>query len=64
MAGEEGPVTLAFIVRVEFDGRRWLVTLHDLTSGERRAFASFEGCFAALKERSEVRSQARPRLPR
>ena len=57
-------MTLAFIVRVEFDGRRWLLTLHDLTSGERHAFASFDGCFAALKERSEARSQARPRLPR
>lgn len=43
MAGEEGPVTLAFIVRVEFDGRRWVVTLHDLASGEQRAFGSFEG---------------------
>lgn len=50
-------MTLAFIVRVEFDGQRWTLTLQDLTSGERRRFVSFETCFAALKERSETRSR-------
>lgn len=53
-------MTLAFIVRVEFDGQRWTLTLQDLTSGERRSFASFEACFAALRQLSEARSRRQP----
>jgi len=54
-------VTLAFIVRVEFDGQRWTLTLQDLTSGECRSFVSFETCFAALRQRCEARSRRQPR---
>jgi hypothetical protein len=53
-------VIVAFIIRIEFDGRRWLLTLQDLTTGERRGFVSFEACFAALRERSEERVRTAP----
>lgn len=44
-------MTLAFIVRIEFDGARWRLTLLDVTSGERRDFTSLEGCLTALRQR-------------
>jgi len=54
-------VTLAFIVRVEFDGWRWSLTLHDLASGEQRHFISFEACMAAIRERAEACARRRSR---
>jgi len=57
-------VTLAFIVRVEFDGRTWALTLQDLETGERRAFAGFDACFAALQERALQRAPRAARQPR
>jgi len=57
-------VTLAFIVRAEFDGQRWALTLQDLETGERRDFESFDGCFAALQERAILRAHRAPRSPR
>ncbi|TVR86931.1 MAG: hypothetical protein EA416_14935 [Trueperaceae bacterium] len=59
-----GHVTLAFIVRVEFDGWRWSLTLHDLASGEHRRFASFDACMAAIRERALARAQRRSRRRR
>lgn len=47
-------MTAGFIVRAEHDGRRWKLTLHDLASGERRCFASFEACCAALRGAAEA----------
>lgn len=57
-------MTLAFIVRVEFDGQRWALTLQDLESGERRDFEGFDTCFAALQDRAIVRARRATRSPR
>ena len=54
-------MTLAFIVRVEFDGQRWAITLQDLETGERRAFEGFDACCAALRERAVARARPRAR---
>ena len=58
-------MTLAFIVRVEFDGQRWALTLQDLETGERRAFEDFDACCSALRERAvshvHPRARVRPR---
>jgi len=56
-------VTLAFIVRVEFDGQRWALTLQDLETGERRDFEGFDACFGALRERAVARARPRVRKP-
>lgn len=56
-------MTLAFIVRVEFDGQRWVLTLQDLETGERRAFAGFDACCAALRERAVARARPSLRTP-
>ena len=55
-------MTLAFIVRVEFDGQRWALTLQDLETGERRAFEGFDACCAALRERAVSRVRPRKRV--
>jgi hypothetical protein len=34
-------MTLAFIVRAEFDGRCWTLTVQDLATGERRCSNTF-----------------------
>jgi hypothetical protein len=47
-------MTLGFIVRVEFDGRRWTLTLHDLANGERRRFDTFGACGEGLRMASEA----------
>jgi len=57
-------VTLAFIVRVEFDGQRWALTLQDLETGERRAFEGFDACFTALQDRAILRAPRGARPPR
>lgn len=57
-------MTLAFIVRVEFDGRCWALTLQDLETGERRAFEGFDACCAALQERANLRARRVVRSPR
>ncbi len=54
-------MTLAFIVRVEFDGQRCAITLQDLETGERQAFEGFDACCAAMRERAAARAPARPR---
>lgn len=50
-------MTLAFIVRVEFDGERWALTLQDLETGERRDFEGFDACCAAIQERANHRAR-------
>jgi hypothetical protein len=56
-------MTLAFIVRVEFDGQRWALTLQDLATGERCAFDGFDACCAALRERAVARAHPSLRAP-
>jgi hypothetical protein len=46
-------MTLAFIVRAEFDGRRWTLTVQDLATGERRRFDTFAGCGEGLRRAAE-----------
>lgn len=56
-------MTLAFILRVEFDSRGWRLTLLDLTSGERQGYSSFESCIAAVRARSEHAVARAPHPP-
>lgn len=63
IAPRGGRMRLAFIVRVEFDGSRWKLTLLDVASGERRHFHSFEGCLTAMREQSEARASRSPQRP-
>jgi hypothetical protein len=46
-------MTLAFIVRAEFDGHRWTLTMQDLATGERRRFDTFGACGEGLRRAAE-----------
>jgi hypothetical protein len=46
-------MTIAFIVRAEFDGRRWTLTVQDLATGERRRFDTFGACGEGLQAAAE-----------
>jgi hypothetical protein len=46
-------MTLAFIVRAEFDGRCWTLTVQDLATGERRRFDTFAACSEGLRRAAE-----------
>ncbi|MBX3144015.1 MAG: hypothetical protein KF813_09690 [Trueperaceae bacterium] len=50
-----------FIVRADYDGRRWKVTLQELSTGLVSTYESLESACAELKRRAERRSlEVRP----
>ncbi len=50
-------MTLAFIVRAEYDGQRWRLSLQDLTSGELLVFSTLAACLEALERRTLERAE-------
>lgn len=56
-------MVFGFIVRVDFDGRRWKVTLQELSTGTSRSYPSMEEACAALRLRAERRSRQVRRPP-
>ena len=50
-------MTLAFIVRAEYDGQRWRLSLQDLTSGELLVFSTLAACLEVLERRTLERAE-------